>query len=472
MPGQQQFGGAMGRFWMGAILGAVLLVASPLTAQTVPDSRAQIQMSFAPVVRQAAPAVVSIYARRIVEERQSPFFGDPLFGQLFGDTGRRVPRVQNALGSGVVLSSDGIVVSNFHVVGNAEDIRVVLSDRREFAAEVILQDQESDLAVLRLRGASGLPALPLADSDRVEVGDLVLAIGNPFGVGQTVSSGIISALARSGIAVGSGRGYFIQTDAAINPGNSGGALVDMAGRLLGINSAILTRSGGSNGIGFAIPANLVAQVLAQAREGRTRFQRPWAGVGGQAVDAALAEALGLGLPQGVVLSTLHPESPLARAGLRAGDVVLAVEGEPVNSPEEMMFRMAARGIGGSLALTWQRGTERREASVALIGPPESPPRARLVVGAMALRGLVAETVNPAVAAEWGLDPAASGVLAVEAGDLAARLVGLEPGDLLLALNRQPLRTTADLERVLQTPSRYWELEIQRDGRRSLLRFRL
>jgi len=472
VPGQQQFGGAMGRFWMGAILGAVLLVASPLTAQTVPDSRAQIQMSFAPVVRQAAPAVVSIYARRIVEERQSPFFGDPLFGQLFGDTGRRVPRVQNALGSGVVLSSDGIVVSNFHVVGNAEDIRVVLSDRREFAAEVILQDQESDLAVLRLRGASGLPALPLADSDRVEVGDLVLAIGNPFGVGQTVSSGIISALARSGIAVGSGRGYFIQTDAAINPGNSGGALVDMAGRLLGINSAILTRSGGSNGIGFAIPANLVAQVLAQAREGRTRFQRPWAGVGGQAVDAALAEALGLGLPQGVVLSTLHPESPLARAGLRAGDVVLAVEGEPVNSPEEMMFRMAARGIGGSLALTWQRGTERREASVALIGPPESPPRARLVVGAMALRGLVAETVNPAVAAEWGLDPAASGVLAVEAGDLAARLVGLEPGDLLLALNRQPLRTTADLERVLQTPSRYWELEIQRDGRRSLLRFRL
>ena len=472
MPGQQQFGGAMGRVWMGAILGAVLLVASPLTAQTVPDSRAQIQMSFAPVVRQAAPAVVSIYARRIVEERQSPFFGDPLFGQLFGDTGRRVPRVQNALGSGVVLSSDGIVVSNFHVVGNAEDIRVVLSDRREFAAEVILQDQESDLAVLRLRGASGLPALPLADSDRVEVGDLVLAIGNPFGVGQTVSSGIISALARSGIAVGSGRGYFIQTDAAINPGNSGGALVDMAGRLLGINSAILTRSGGSNGIGFAIPANLVAQVLAQAREGRTRFQRPWAGVGGQAVDAALAEALGLGLPQGVVLSTLHPESPLARAGLRAGDVVLAVEGEPVNSPEEMMFRMAARGIGGSLALTWQRGTERREASVALIGPPESPPRARLVVGAMALRGLVAETVNPAVAAEWGLDPAASGVLAVEAGDLAARLVGLEPGDLLLALNRQPLRTTADLERVLQTPSRYWELEIQREGRRSLLRFRL
>jgi len=462
----------MGRVWMGAILGAVLLVASPLTAQTVPDSRAQIQMSFAPVVRQAAPAVVSIYARRIVEERQSPFFGDPLFGQLFGDTGRRVPRVQNALGSGVVLSSDGIVVSNFHVVGNAEDIRVVLSDRREFAAEVILQDQESDLAVLRLRGASGLPALPLADSDRVEVGDLVLAIGNPFGVGQTVSSGIISALARSGIAVGSGRGYFIQTDAAINPGNSGGALVDMAGRLLGINSAILTRSGGSNGIGFAIPANLVAQVLAQAREGRTRFQRPWAGVGGQAVDAALAEALGLGLPQGVVLSTLHPESPLARAGLRAGDVVLAVEGEPVNSPEEMMFRMAARGIGGSLALTWQRGTERREASVALIGPPESPPRARLVVGAMALRGLVAETVNPAVAAEWGLDPAASGVLAVEAGDQAARLVGLEPGDLLLALNRQPLRTTADLERVLQTPSRYWELEIQREGRRSLLRFRL
>jgi len=462
----------MHKVFLGVVLGLGLLTSglAPAPAQ-VPQSQAEITLSFAPVVRQTAPAVVSIYARRIVEERQSPFFGDPLFGQLFGDNSRRVPRVQNALGSGVILSADGIVVSNFHVVGNAEDIRVVLSDRREFAADAILQDQESDLAVLRLRGATGLPALELADSDRIEVGDLVLAIGNPFGVGQTVSSGIVSALARSGIAVGSGRGYFIQTDAAINPGNSGGALVDMAGRLVGINSAILTRGGGSNGIGFAIPANLVAQVVAQAREGRARFQRPWAGASGQAVDGPLAEALGLALPQGVVLSTLHPESPLERAGLRAGDVILAVEGEPVNSPEEMQFRMAARGIGGSLTVNWARGTERFETPVALIPPPESPPRARLEVTSWALRGLVAETINPAVAAEWSLDPGVQGVLAVSVRDIALR-VGLAEGDVVLSVNRQFLRTTADLERALRDPARFWEVEILRDGRRSLLRFRL
>ncbi len=443
----------------------------PALAQAVPQSQAQMQLSFAPVVRASAPAVVSIYARRVVAERQSPFFNDPVFGQLFGESGRRVPRVQNALGSGVILSADGIVVSNFHVVGNADDIRVVLGDRREFAAEVILQDEESDLAVLRLRGARDLPAIEIADSDRIEVGDLVLAIGNPFGVGQTVSSGIVSALARSGIAVGSGRGYFIQTDAAINPGNSGGALVDMQGHLVGINSAILTRSGGSNGIGFAIPANLVSQVVAQAEAGRTRFQRPWMGLSAQSVDAALAEALGLSLPQGVAITGLHPASPLARAGLRSGDVVLSVSGEPVNSPQEMMFRLAARGIGGTVSLNWLRDGEQSATEVALIAPPETPDRARLTVRAIVLRGLVAETINPAVAAEQGLDPQAAGVVVIEAQDIAAR-AGLQAGDVLVSVNRQTLRNTADLEQALREASRYWELEVMRDGRRSLLRFRL
>ncbi|PTX00307.1 Do/DeqQ family serine protease [Pararhodobacter aggregans] len=443
----------------------------PVTVTQVPEGQAQIQLSFAPVVRQTAPAVVSIYARRVVAEQQSPFFNDPFFNQLFGNRGQATPRVQNALGSGVILQSDGIVVSNYHVVGEADDIRVVLNDRREFAADVILADEESDLAILRLRGASDLPAIQIADSDRIEVGDLVLAIGNPFGVGQTVSSGIVSALARSGIAVGSGRGYFIQTDAAINPGNSGGALVDMQGHLVGINSAILTRSGGSNGIGFAIPANLVSQVVAQAESGETHFQRPWMGVTGQAVDAALAEALGLGLPQGVAITALHPDSPLAEAGLRAGDVVLAVDGDPVNAPQEMMFRLAARGIGGTARLSWVRAGERQESDVALIAPPESPERNRLTVRGVALRGLVAETINPAVAAERGLDPQASGVVVVEADDIAAR-AGLAPGDILLSVNRQPVPDTAALDRALRDPSRYWEVELLRDGRRSLLRFRL
>lgn len=449
----------------------VVLMPLPLGAQMVPQTREQITLSFAPVVRQSSPAVVSIYARRVVQEQVNPLFDDPLFSQLFGDRGRSVPRVQNALGSGVILSEDGIVVSNYHVVGGAQDIRVVLSDRRELAADLVLEDAESDLAVLRLRGARGLPALLLADSDRVEVGDLVLAIGNPFGVGQTVSSGIVSALARSGIATGSGRGYFIQTDAAINPGNSGGALVDMAGRLVGINTAILTRSGGSNGIGFAIPANLVAQVVAQAQDGQRRFQRPWMGVTGQAVDGPMAEAFGLSLPQGVILSQIHPASPLARAGVRAGDVVMAVQGEPVNSPQEMQFRLSGLGLGGQAPLDVMRGTDRLRFDVDLIAPPEAPPRDRLTVRELALRGLVAETINPAVSAEQGLPPEAEGVVVVEVADIASR-AGLSPGDVIRAVNGLRIRTTQDLRRALRDPSRWWDIDIDRQGRATRLRFRL
>ncbi|MEZ5751258.1 MAG: Do family serine endopeptidase [Paracoccaceae bacterium] len=449
----------------------LFLTAMPAVAQTVPSSRAEISLSFAPIVRETAPAVVSIYARRIVEERVNPFSNDPFFSQFFNDMGQTQQRIQNALGSGVVVSSDGIVVSNFHVVGNADDIRVVLDDRREFAADVLLQDEESDLAILQLREASDLPVVELADSDNVEVGDLVLAIGNPFGVGQTVSSGIVSALARSGIAVGSGRGYFIQTDAAINPGNSGGALVDMAGRLVGINTAILTRSGGSNGIGFAIPSNLVAQVIGQARNGESRFQRPWMGVTAQAVDASLAESFALGLPRGVVLTDLDPNSPLAEAGLKIGDVVLAVDGDTVNTPPEMMFRLAARGIGGTADLTVLSAGRESQVTVALIAPPETPPRNRIEVPRTALQGLAAVNINPAVAAEYNLPPGSTGVLAIEARDLASR-VGMVPGDIIVGVNGAPIRDTDDLAEALSQRGRYWEIELIREGRRNLLRFRI
>ena len=220
-------------------------LALPLDAEIrVPSTLSEVQLSFAPLVRQAAPAVVNIYARRVVAQRQNPFGADPFFRDFFSDFGQLKPRVQNSLGSGVILSADGIVVSNYHVVGQATDIRVVLQDRREFAAQVLLADEESDLAILQLQGAGDMPFLPLRSSDTVEVGELVLAIGNPFGVGQTVSSGIVSGLARSGAVTGNARGYFIQTDAPINPGNSGGALIDTSGRLIGVNTSILTRSGG------------------------------------------------------------------------------------------------------------------------------------------------------------------------------------------------------------------------------------
>ncbi|MEO0865330.1 MAG: trypsin-like peptidase domain-containing protein, partial [Pseudomonadota bacterium] len=289
---------------------------SALSAQAetrVPQSQSEITLTFAPLVRETAPAVVNIYVRFIRETRRTPFMDDPFFERFFEGFGQPTPRVQNSLGSGVILGPDGIVVSNYHVVGQATDISVVLNDGREYAARVLLGDQASDLAILKIDGAEDLPFLPLRDSETVEVGELVLAIGNPFGVGQTVTSGIVSALARSGGSNGTGAGYFIQTDAPINPGNSGGALGDVQGRLLGINTRILTRSGGSNGIGFAIPADLVAAVLRQARDGNDRFQRPWAGATGQAVDADFAEMLDQTRPQGILLSGLHPLSPLAQA---------------------------------------------------------------------------------------------------------------------------------------------------------------
>ena len=337
-----------------AILAAASLVFATLVfAETkVPTSQMEIQMGFAPLVKEAAPAVVNIYAKRVVETRQSPFQGDPFFQNLFRDFGTTRPQVQNSLGSGVILSGEGIVVSNYHVVGMATDIRVVLNDRREFAARVLLGDQQSDLAILQLINApKDMPHLTLRDSDTVDVGELVLAIGNPFGVGQTVSSGIVSGLARSGTAAGAGQGYFLQTDAPINPGNSGGALIDINGDLIGINTRILTRSGGSNGIGFAIPTNLVAQFVAQAKAGNDSFQRPWAGASGQPVDADMAESLGMDRPGGIVISSLHTASPLRKAGLAPGDVILAVDGQPVNTGSEMIFRMSVAGLGSEADLT-------------------------------------------------------------------------------------------------------------------------
>lgn len=446
------------------------LAAAPLAAQTVPESAGQIALSFAPVVKQAAPAVVNIYATRFVQAR-NPLADDPFFRDFFDAFGPAQPRQQNSLGSGVIVSADGIVVSNYHVVGQATEIRVVLNDRREYAADVILGDEDSDLAVLRLRGAEGLPHLPLRNSDELEVGDLVLAIGNPFGVGQTVSSGIVSGLARSAMQLGDGRGYFIQTDAAINPGNSGGALVDTQGRLVGINTAILSRGGGSNGIGFAIPANLVRTIVAQAEAGADRFARPWAGVSGQAMDAALAESLGLPRPDGVLLSDLHPQSPFAAAGLRAGDVILSLAGAPTNTPQEVMFRLAAAGVGAAVEIVWLRAGEELRATLTLAPAPDDPPRdAVTVTEDVALRGLTVARINPAVAEELDLPLQSQGVAVLASGDLSAR-AGLQAGDILLAINGAAVAHPQDVLALAAMQTRIWSIDLVRQGQTVRLRFR-
>jgi S1-C subfamily serine protease len=346
----------------------------------------------------------------------------------------------------------------------------VMNDRREFGAKVILGDEDSDLAILQIDGAKDLPALEFRNSDEVEVGDLVLAIGNPFGVGQTVSSGIVSGLARS--SFGQGRGYFIQTDAAINPGNSGGALVDMQGRLVGINTSIVTRSGGSNGIGFAIPANLVQSVVRQAVAGERRFTRPWAGVSGQAVDAALAEAIGLPAPEGVVLSDIHPASPFAKAGIKAGDVILTIDAEPTNTPQEMMFRLASLGVGAKARVGYLRQGGMAEAGVTLIAPPDVPPRDALTVTVDSpLRGVSVARINPALAAELAMPLPDDGVVVTATSDLAAR-VGLAVGDVVLAINDAAVKTPADVAAAAGMAARRWAITLIRQGKTVQLRFRL
>lgn len=437
----------------------------------VPQSRQEISLGFAPVVRQAAPAVVNIYARRIVSARTSPFAGDPFFDNFFRDFGAPRQRVQNSLGSGVILDPAGIVVSNYHVVAEATDIRVVLNDRREFAGEVVLADEESDLAILRLEAAQDLPALALRDSEEVQVGELVLAIGNPFGVGQTVSSGIVSGLARSGTALGTARGYFIQTDAPINPGNSGGALVDINGDLIGINTAILSRSGGSDGVGFAIPSALVAAFLAQAQAGNARFERPWAGASGQAVTSDMAEPLGLDRPEGIILSELHDASPLREAGLIAGDVITAVDGSEVHTPAEMIYRMSVAGLGGQAMLTRVRDGVATEVAIELAAAPEDPPRDTQVTGQRnALPGLTVSRVNPALIQEHGLPLSSTGVVVEDPGEIGARL-GLRAGDILRGLNGATIDSPREAVALLDRVSGRAALQVQRGNRAVTLRFR-
>ncbi len=450
-----------------------LLLASPLSAETrVPQSQAEIALSFVPLVQEAAPAVVNIYARRVIQAQRTPFMNDPFFEDFFRGFGTPQPRVQNSLGSGVILSPDGIVVSNYHVVSTATEINVVLTDRREYNARVLLGDEEADLAILQLEGAEDLPFLSLRNSDQVQVGELVLAIGNPFGIGQTVTSGIVSGLARSGAATGQARGYFIQTDAAINPGNSGGALIDVNGALVGINTSILSRSGGSNGIGFAIPANLVAEFVKQAREGRELFERPWAGMSGQPVNSDLAESLGLSVPDGIVISDLHPASPFAKAGMGVGDVITHVDGQPVNSPQEMIFRMTVAGIDNAARVTWMRDAEEAESEVAMIAAPDEPPAEETRLGqGTVVPELIVARANPAVIARFGLPLATEGVIVTDPGPLGRR-VGVQTGDVIQQINGDTMTRSADVVRALTRPGRSLRLDLLRRGQRLSLRFRL
>src|SRR6201747_1161403 len=300
-----------------------VVVALPALAQDrrVPASPAEIRLSYAPIVQHVQPAVVNVYAAKMVQNR-NPLLDDPIFRRFFGVPGQQPEQMQRSLGSGVLVDAAGLVVTNNHVIEGADQVKVSLSDKREFEAEMVLKDSRSDLAVLRIKAQNErFPALEFADSDALQVGDVVLAIGNPFAVGQTVTHGIVSAVARTQVGI-SDYQFFIQTDAAINPGNSGGALVDMAGRLVGINTAIFSRSGGSQGVGFAIPANMVRVVVASAKSGGKAVKRPCLGARLQAVTPEIAETMGLRVPSGALVANVTANSPAARAGLKLSDLIV------------------------------------------------------------------------------------------------------------------------------------------------------
>jgi Do/DeqQ family serine protease len=444
----------------------VLAQTAPATQdRVVPQSRADAVLSFAPVVKKAQPAVVNVFASRVERLPANPFFEDPIFRRFFGEGGNPSGRsTAQSLGSGVIVDRSGLVVTNHHVIEGMTDVKVSLADKREIPAKILLRDPRTDLAVLKLTEGDNFPVMELGDSDALEVGDLALAIGNPFGVGQTVTQGIISALARTQVGI-SDYGFFIQTDAAINPGNSGGPLVDMNARMIGINSAIFSKSGGSVGIGFAIPVNMVKIVIAAAKGGGKQVRRPWLGATLQTLSKDIAESLGLERPSGALLADIDPKGPAAEAGLKRGDVIISVDGQTADDPEAVGYRLATKPLGGVASLGVLRNGKKIVAPMKLVSAPEIPPRDQLKIkGQSPFTGATVINISPAVAEELSVQGASAGVVVteIEEGSIAQQL-NLQKGDVILAVNDKKVATTRDLEQIAGAKAYYWKITLARGG---------
>ncbi len=455
-----------------ALIPALMLLVFPAAAdkhRAIPENQHQIHLSFAPLVKRAAPAVVNIHTKRKPQQQlSSPLFDDPFFRRFFGERFGVGPKAkpQHSLGSGVIVDNKGLIVTNYHVIKGAETIKVALTDRSEFTAKLVLEDESTDLAVLKVDvGGRKLPALRLADSDKLQVGDLVLAIGNPFNVGQTVTNGIVSALARTSVGITDFQS-FIQTDAAINPGNSGGALVDMKGRLVGVNTAIFSGSGGSHGIGFAVPANMVRVVLQSARAGASFVQRPWLGIATQPVTQEIASSMGRKRPEGVIVRTVYPKGPADKAGIKVGDMILTIDGQRIDDEDGFRYRVGTKMIGGETLLNVLRNGERRPVRVALLQAPELPARNLTeLTGRHPLAGAEVANLSPALAEEMGFDPFKGGVVItrLRTRSEAAKL-RLKKGDVLLRLNGEEIADVATLQRLLAGDRRRWRIQIRRGQR--------
>lgn len=438
----------------------------PSQERQVPEKSEQVKLSFAPVVRAVAASVVNVYATRIEQQTLSPFASDPFFSRFFEGQLQSRPRESQSLGSGVIIDPSGVLLTNRHVIEGATDIRIALSDGRELPVELVVEDPQTDLAVLRVRdaGSATFPAIGFGNSDALQVGDLVLAIGNPFGVGQTVTSGIISALARTGVE-SSNYEFFIQTDAAINPGNSGGALVDMDGKLVGINTAIYSQTGGSVGIGFAIPADM-ARLVADAGVSGGEIVRPWFGAKMQAVTTDIVDSLGMAAAHGALIAEVAPEGPAARAGFVAGDVILSVDGVAIDDPSAFNFRLATKPIGQSATLERLRGGSTESISVTVEAPPEvRDEMVASITGNSRFAGATVRQLDAALAEAKGLPYDARGVMvtAVDPGSPAEQM-GLRVDDIILALNNVRMETASAFADTASRRVRTWQVILQREGR--------
>ena len=446
------------------------LFAAGLSANAVAQERrvptqSELRLSYAPVVQHVAPAVVNVYAAKVVQNR-NPLLDDPIFRRFFGVPGGLGNQVQRSLGSGVIVDAGGLIVTNNHVIEGADEVKVSLADKREFEATLVLKDPRTDLAILRVKdGREKFPVLDFADSDALQVGDVVLAIGNPFGVGQTVTHGIVSALARTQVGV-SDYQFFIQTDAAINPGNSGGALVDMTGKLVGINTAIFSRSGGSQGVGFAIPANMVKVVVASAKTGGKAVARPWLGAKLQTVTADIADSMGLKRPSGALIANVVPNSPAARASLKPGDLIVSVDGQDVEDPNAFDYRFATKPLGGTARLGIVRGGREQTVTVALQIAPEMPREEIVIRSRSPFSGVKIANLSPALVDELQVRNAEEGVVVVDVdnGSYASNL-GFQRGDVIQEVNGERVSTTHDLERLSKTQNRAWRIVIVRNGQK-------
>jgi len=451
------------RFLTAALVSIAAMAQAGAQDRRVPSSPSEVQLSYAPIVQRVQPAVVNVYAAKVVQNR-NPLLDDPIFRRFFGVPGQQPEQMQRSLGSGVMVDPSGLVVTNNHVIEGADQVKISLSDKREFEAEIVLKDSRTDLAVLRLKDVKEkFPTLDFANSDELLVGDVVLAIGNPFGVGQTVTHGIISALARTQVGITDYQ-FFIQTDAAINPGNSGGALVDMTGRLAGVNTAIFSRSGGSQGIGFAIPANMVRVVVASAKSGGKAVKRPWLGARLQAVTPEIAETLGLRLPTGALVASVTPNSPSARAGLKLSDLIVAIDGQSVDDPNAFDYRFATRPLGGTAQVDVQRGGKTVKLNIPLETAPDTGRDEITLTTRSPFQGAKVSNISPAVADELHLDASMEGVVVTGlADDGTAANVGFQKGDIILAVNNQKIARTSDLDRITRESSRLWRIVLVRGG---------